>query len=125
MAHERIHSRKRIAFGPGKGQERVVKVARFRNRRTRAQHVKIPALDAVQNLLAAPAEQLDVDCQFAIDHSDEWTPALEPLTRSFYFEFHEPAERGGEAPLCDVSFSHSIAFQIFEGKINAAFAVID
>src|SRR5579884_1345319 len=89
-------------------------LARFRNRRTSAQHVKILALDAVQNLFAASTEQLDIYGKFAIDHSDERTPSSEPIVRSLNFELHEVTELRREATFGDFAFADPILFEVLE-----------
>src|ERR1700733_2083506 len=58
---------------------RKAQLSRFRDHRTLAEHVILPPLDGTQNLQAAAAEQIQIECQFPIDQSNQGQALFEKL----------------------------------------------
>ena len=80
---------------------------------------------AFRYLLSAPAEQFQINRQLAIDHLYQRQPAGKPIPRSFDFKFHHGHKLRCCAALRNVFTGYAKAAQVFQRKINAAFAIID
>ncbi len=77
-----------------------------------------------QDFLAAAAEEIEVDREFAVDLRDERQSLTEPIVGALDFELHQGAEGGGVLVAGNVGLADGEATQVFERKIDASLGVV-
>src|SRR6266496_4686670 len=107
----------------GAGDQR--ELAGLGNGRAFAEHGVILTFDGVEDFLAASAEELDINGNFAADFADQRQSSVEPFSGALDFEAHHLTELwrvafGGEVTLRDLK-----AGQVFEWKVDSSLLVID
>ena len=98
--------------------------ARLRNGGTIAENGEVLLLDRVENFLAAAAEEIEIDGQFAIDFGNQRKALAEPVAGALNFKLHHRAESGSVLAVRDLVFADIEAAKVFERKIDAALGVV-
>ena len=81
---------------------------------------------ALQDFLAAAAEEIEIDGEFAIDFADERQALAEPIVGRARLRTSSWSQKAGVFWLLrDVVFADVEAAQVFERQIDAAFGVVD
>src|SRR4051812_20835160 len=80
--------------------------------------------NGLENFQTAAAEQLKIDRQFSIHFVHQRKTLKEPVPRTLHFKTHQVAECRAIIAVSNISFTDSVARQVFQRKIDAAFGVI-
>src|SRR6266496_1367265 len=98
--------------------------AALRDGRPISKHRMPLALNCVQNLLAATAEEFNVDRQLTTDFTDQRKATLKPLARSVYFKSHHLAQLFSVFAVANVVCADAVPLKVLKRQIDSSFGKI-